>query len=267
MRTAGPLIVEGTGRKLVTMAATSPETVESDEQLAAVVARRGDSEPARLAARDALERLYRRYSPLLLSFLASRVRASERDDLHQEVWQRVWHHLPDRFRGGNFRAWLHKIAHHAIIDQGRKRRPKPLMTQEALPDGRHEPADHRLIEDERKEALERCLEQLGPEGAALVRARLAGEDYNELCSTPEVGARTSVQVVPLGQGAAQDLRGASTGMKLIATEIPDEMTALPGWLEQHLVGTDLGGARGRARGRARPGRQAPSARPGPRSAS
>ncbi len=29
-------------------------------------------------------------------------------------------------------------------------------------------------------------------------------------------------------------------MKLIATEIPDETTALPGWLEHHLVGTDLG---------------------------
>jgi hypothetical protein len=29
-------------------------------------------------------------------------------------------------------------------------------------------------------------------------------------------------------------------MKLIAIEIPDEATALPGWLEQHLVGADLG---------------------------
>ena len=29
-------------------------------------------------------------------------------------------------------------------------------------------------------------------------------------------------------------------MKLIALEIPDEATALPGWLEQHLVGADLG---------------------------
>ena len=141
MRTAGPLIVEGSGCKLVTMAATLPETSESDTQLAAVVARRGDSEPARLAACDAFERLYRRYAPLLLAFLASRVRAGERDDLHQEVWQRVWHHLPDQFRGGNFRAWLHQIARHAIIDQGRKRRPEPLMAQEALPDGRDEPAD------------------------------------------------------------------------------------------------------------------------------
>ncbi len=175
------MIAEGTGRKLVTMAATSPETTESDEQLAAVVARRGDSEPARLAAHNAFERLYRRYAPLLLGFLASRVRPGERDDLHQEVWQRVWHHLPNQFRGGNFRAWLHQIARHAIIDQGRKRRSEPLMAQEALPDARHEPADHRLIEDERMEALKRCLEQLGPEGAALVRARLAGEDYNELC--------------------------------------------------------------------------------------
>jgi RNA polymerase sigma factor (sigma-70 family) len=178
---AGPLIVEWPGRKLVTMAATLPEKTESDAQQAAVVARRGDSEQARLAACDAFEGLYRRYAPLLLAFFASRVRASERDDLHQEVWQRVWHHLPDQFRGGNFRAWLHQIARHAIIDQGRKRRSEPLIAQEALPDPHEEPSDHRMIQNERKQALERCLELLGPDGAALLRARLAGEDYPEIC--------------------------------------------------------------------------------------
>ena len=60
------MIAEGTGRKLVTMAATSPETTESDEQLAAVVARRGDSEPARLAAHNVFPNASTVEQPLLL---------------------------------------------------------------------------------------------------------------------------------------------------------------------------------------------------------
>ena len=163
------------------MAATLPETTESDEQLAAVVGRRGDSDRALLAARDAFERLYHRHAALLLAFLASRVRADEREDIHQDVWQRVWSHLPDQFRGGSFRAWLHQIARNRLIDHGRRRHPEALPAPEALSDGRDEPTQDRLVEQERKAALARCLERLGPEGAALVRARLAGEGYAEVC--------------------------------------------------------------------------------------
>ena len=36
--------------------------------------------------------------------------AAEFEDLHQKVWVRVWGHLPDGFRGGNFRAWLFQVA-------------------------------------------------------------------------------------------------------------------------------------------------------------
>jgi DNA-directed RNA polymerase specialized sigma24 family protein len=158
MTGTGPLIAGGLGRKLGAMAATPTETTDSDEQLAAVVARRGDSDRAMLAARVAFERLYHRHAPLLLAFLASRVLAGEREDIHQDVWQRVWQHLPEQFRGGSFRAWLHQIARNRLVDHGRRRNPEALPSPEALPDGRGEPAQERLIEQERTAVLAHCLD-------------------------------------------------------------------------------------------------------------
>jgi DNA-directed RNA polymerase specialized sigma24 family protein len=38
-----------------------------------------------------------------------------------------------------------------------------------------------LVEHERMEALRDCLEKLSAPAAAVVRARLAGEEYPELC--------------------------------------------------------------------------------------
>src|SRR3954466_4180261 len=103
------------------MAATPTETDPSEDELAACIARRDDSYRARQAARAAFEQLYGRHARLLSAFLAARVRRGEVDDLHQEVWHRVWLRLPGQFRGGNFRAWLHQIARHALIDRGRKK--------------------------------------------------------------------------------------------------------------------------------------------------
>jgi DNA-directed RNA polymerase specialized sigma24 family protein len=52
---------------------------------------------------------------------------------------------------------------------------------DALPDGRGGSAHDRLVEQERAEALRRCLEKLEAKAADLVRSRLAGEDYEEVC--------------------------------------------------------------------------------------
>jgi len=163
------------------MVSSVSETEQTDEQLAAVAARRGDSDRALRAARDAFERLYRRHAPLLLAFLSARARPSDRDDLHQEVWRRAWDHLPQRFHGGNFGAWLYQIARNALIDYGRKRKAEDLADPELVPDGRVGRSDDRLVEHERMEALRGCLEKLSAPAAAVVRARLAGEEYPELC--------------------------------------------------------------------------------------
>jgi RNA polymerase sigma-70 factor (ECF subfamily) len=166
------------------MAKTVPETSRSDDDLIALIVRResgGSRAELGPAAREAFDTLYRRHAPLLLAFISSRVPSSDRDDLHQDVWQRVWKHLADQYHGGNFRAWLHQVARRLIIDQVRKRRSEALADVETIPDGRGEVPDDRLIEDERSEALRRCLDKLPDTAAAVVRARLAGEDYSSFC--------------------------------------------------------------------------------------
>jgi RNA polymerase sigma-70 factor, ECF subfamily len=176
------LIGVGHGSKLNIMAANVPESVESDEPLIAVIVRRGRSDAAMRAARGAFEMLYQRRAPLLLAFLSSRVASGDRDDLHQEIWVRVWNRLPEQFQGGNFRAWLHQIARNVIVDHGRKRKPEAFSEPESLPDGRSRRPDDRLIEQERAEALRRCMERLEARTAELVRGRLAGESYQEICA-------------------------------------------------------------------------------------
>jgi RNA polymerase sigma-70 factor (ECF subfamily) len=163
------------------MVSSVSETDQTDEQLAAAAARRGDSDRALWTARDTFERLYRRHAPLLLAFLAARTGPSDRDDLHQEVWRRAWDHLPQHFDGRNFSGWLYQIARNALIDHGRKRKAQALVDPEVVPDSRAGRDDDRLVERERMEALRRCLEKLGSPAAAVVRARLAGEEYPELC--------------------------------------------------------------------------------------
>ena len=104
------------------------------------------------------------------------------DDLHQQTWQLVWRHLPGHFRElKNFRAWLYKIAHHALIDQSRKKQPRPARNLDVVEDARDDRPERLMIERERQTALERCLERLGADPVALVRARLGGEDYDAVC--------------------------------------------------------------------------------------
>jgi RNA polymerase sigma-70 factor (ECF subfamily) len=156
---------------------TTPST-PSDEELAAIVADRGGNDRA---ARDAFGHLYDRHARPLLSFLSTRARRNDLDDLHQEVWQRVWKHLPDGFRGGHFRGWLFQIARNSLIDHARRKRPDRLDEEESLPDERLDAPGSALIEHERMDALKRCLDRLSADASALVRGRLGGESYPDLC--------------------------------------------------------------------------------------
>ena len=116
------------------------------------------------------------------AFLAARVHANDVEDVHQAVWERVWQHLPDGFRGGNFKAWLYRIARNYLLDQGRRRPTETVADAEFLADERQPSPLERLLDEERKRALERCLGKLEGELAALVRARLGGEGYEEICA-------------------------------------------------------------------------------------
>jgi RNA polymerase sigma factor (sigma-70 family) len=163
----------------------TPETVEvPDEELAAACARRGESVHAREVGEAAFRSLYDRHAKRLLAFLGARINLAALDDVHQEVWARVWQAMPTKFRGGNFRAWLHQISRNVVIDFLRRRRYEPLADERDLVDHR-QPDGARPVDSDRHEALARCLEKLeraNPRVADLVRSRVAGEAYDDYCA-------------------------------------------------------------------------------------
>jgi len=152
----------------------------TDEQLAAVIGQRDASSAHWQSAQDACAELYRRHAPFLLAFLANRMHRADLDDVHQAVWERVWRYLPMSFVGGNFRAWLYQVAHSRLIDAARKKLPHQLPDDHDAPDPRADASSDVLLEQERLAVLQRCLELLAERAARLVRARLAGMDYETI---------------------------------------------------------------------------------------
>jgi len=103
-------------------------------------------EEFRNGSRRAFDELYQLHAAALLCFLSSRcwndVRA---EDVAQETWIQVWH-KHESFHGGNFRAWLFKLASNRKVDQARRyaRRmdkvelSSVIVASVALPDNREE---------------------------------------------------------------------------------------------------------------------------------
>jgi RNA polymerase sigma factor (sigma-70 family) len=157
-----------------------------DARLAELVVRQKDSAEASQGARVAFDQLYGRHASRLVGFLAARVKRSDLDEVHQEVWLRVWERLPRSFHGGDFTAWLYQTARNYVIDRSRKKRPLALGELPDFADDRPAP-DAVLVERERRAALVHCLGRLEVRAAELVRSRLAGDSYEEIC--PRLGLK------------------------------------------------------------------------------
>lgn len=160
-----------------------PDTVEiSDDELVAACARRDESPHARRQAEAAFRTLYDRHAKRLLAFLGGRVSMAALDDVHQDVWAKAWRAMAG-FRGGNFRAWLIRIARNVIVDYLRKRKLEPLAEEGDLIDQRQWDKT-RSVDSDRRDALARCLQKLEKANARvadLVRSRVAGESYDAYC--------------------------------------------------------------------------------------
>lgn len=155
---------------------------------------------ARLAAgeADALGECYRRYGPMLRSFLRRHVPAQELDDLLQVVFAEAWRsrHRFDPAR--NLPAWLLGIARNRMIDHLRARSPDTVPLEAvADPPGRDGRADgDRLAERDR---IRRALRRL----PAVQRQAIELAYYGEL-SQREIAERLRV---PLGTVKARTTRG------------------------------------------------------------
>jgi RNA polymerase sigma-70 factor (ECF subfamily) len=133
------------------------------------------------------DRFYRQHAREVLAFLAARVQpAADAADVAQEAWLRAWNAL-GRFDGRNFRAWLFEIARNAAIDHNRRHRPETLAELADRPDGKAQPPEAGLIDEDERQRLARCLERLSASQRELVRGRLGGESYETLCGRLGLG--------------------------------------------------------------------------------
>ena len=159
--------------------------VETDEDLATRMAKRDESARDWASAQEACRELYERHARRMVAFLAGRVRLAVVEDIHQEVWQKVWQSLPTAFHGGSFRSWLYTIARNCITDHLRRKTSKAIPDERNLADSRSRAADEELVEAELREVLAKCLQKLEQQDsqlADLVRSRVQGESYEDFCA-------------------------------------------------------------------------------------
>lgn len=80
---------------------------------------------ARTGERRGFERLFVRFGPAVAGYLRAR-RVEDADGVANEVFVRVFRNL-HTFRGDatQFRAWLFTAAHHAAVDEARRRKRRP----------------------------------------------------------------------------------------------------------------------------------------------
>jgi len=147
-------------------------------------------------AHEGFWQLHARHAPRLLIFLCGRTAGHEEaEEIHQEVWLRVWQTLP-QFPGGNFRLWLYDIARQCLDDQA----PGP---------GESEADDEPSWLDQHQEAVQAWLDELeqrSAQAAAIVRARMVGASLAEIGA--DLGA-TADRIRKLFHAARRYFRSSS----------------------------------------------------------
>ncbi len=114
--------------------------------------------------RRALRELYdRHFEPVRRTARRLGTPPSELDDVTQEVFSRVFGKL-QRFAGGNFEAWLHRICANVVNDQHRRRRVREgfrrLFGQR--PEAVDASQDAELGQREAEAAVRQILERMRP---------------------------------------------------------------------------------------------------------
>ncbi len=87
-------------------------------------------EAVRRGDRDAFERLYKQFSPLVHGVLLARVPAGEVDDLVQDVFLTAYRKLEALREGGAFGGWIAMIARNRAMDFHRGRQATEDLSEE-----------------------------------------------------------------------------------------------------------------------------------------
>ncbi len=159
---------------------------------------------ARSHSAAAFETLLRRHAPAVYRLAASVVGPGAADDVVQEVFVSVHHHLKT-FRGeAKFSTWLHRVTLNACSTALRKKQPDAL-------DDWPEPATRRTPAQAGEQAALRgllawALQQLPPDQREAVTLReLADLDYAEIAEVLGVEIGTVKSRISRGRAALRDL--------------------------------------------------------------
>jgi RNA polymerase sigma-70 factor (ECF subfamily) len=134
----------------------------------------------------AFEALYDKLGALVHGVARRVVRDPSRaEDVTQEVFLDVWRKAPsfDRARG-SARTWVMTIAHRRAVDAVRRSETQRKYDTRAVPEEvRHDETVDRVIEDEERSGVRRCLESLTELQLESVRlAYFNGYTYAEVAS-------------------------------------------------------------------------------------
>jgi RNA polymerase sigma factor (sigma-70 family) len=137
----------------------------------------GTLDAARTGAEWAWTGIYRDLAPAVLGYLRAR-RAHEPEDVTGEVFLQVVRDL-HRFQGGEheFRAWVFVIAHHRLLDEGRRRTRRPVDLE---PDGpvaasEADEVETRVIQSTSADGVQRIIDRLAPDQRDVLLLRVLGD--------------------------------------------------------------------------------------------
>jgi RNA polymerase sigma factor (sigma-70 family) len=171
---------------------------------------------ARARAEWAWVEIYRELSPGILGYLRARG-AREPEDLTGEVFLQVVRDLASFSGSGrDFRSWVFTIAHHRLLDEGRRAARRPFVPEggaleELLPRG---DAEEEAVAALGAERVRRVLSVLSPDQQAVILLRVVGD-----LTVTEVA-----RVVGKSPGAVKQLQRRA--LATVASKLSEERVTL-----------------------------------------
>ena len=114
---------------------------------------------------ESFDKLMVKYGDHLVCFLKGYLRSIEdAEDMMIEAFASIMARKPN-IGAGNFKSYLFRVGHNLVYHHYKKEKRLDVFSLEnlddELPDGEH--FEDKLLDDEKKKALHRCLQRLDPE--------------------------------------------------------------------------------------------------------